>query len=450
MAVDGGLDVEPGAPAGLEAALDAGGGLQGRVGGEEAAHLVDHAAEVAGVDVGGELGVLQLGGVAAVDPGGGGADVAQGAAGVGDHDDVAGALHQGAEVVLLVRQFAGEGDVVDEHDALPYDEGEDDGAGGDQDDAVDAAAVDHVVEDAEGADGGREVGRQGGERAGDRAGAVVRGDRRVAGGEDGAGPGVLGRGLLHGAALALAVPADPGGVGEQQGAGEPSGVQDLAGAVAVVQQRRGEQGVAQHRQGERADGGVERGAPRRGAPEVERQDHADERDVEQRIGEVERGVRDAAALDVGGVGQRQRPGEGQQGAADEPGVQGQADPPGAGDGALGEDEQADDGGRREAEEEEVGDARVRDLGVEDHLVPAPGGVPQGGHGGGDPEEDPGGPEAAVAGAGVEEAGDGGDPCRDAQAEVTHRHGEPGGAPAEDGADGVPAADEGEEELAEDS
>lgn len=158
---------------------------------------------------------------------------------------------------------------------------------------------------------------------------------------------------------------------------------------------------------------------------MERQDHADERDVEQRIGEVERGVGDAAALDVGGVGQRQRPGEGQQGAADEPGVEGEADPAGAGDGALGEDEQADDGGWREAEEEEVGDARVRDLGVEDDLVPAPGGVAQRGHGGGDAEEDPGGPEAAAAGAGVEEAGDGGDPRGDAQAEVTHRHGEPG-------------------------
>ena len=51
---------------------------------------------------------------------------------------------------------------------------------------------------------------------------------------------------------------------------------------------------------------------------------------------------------VGGARQRQAPGQGEQGAADEPGVQGEADPAGFGHRAFGEHEQAHDGGRREA------------------------------------------------------------------------------------------------------
>ena len=128
VAVDGGLDVEPAAVAGLEAALDAGGGLLDGAGGEEAAHLVHHAAQVLGVDERGQLGADEFLGVAAVDPGGGRADVAEDAVRRGDHDDVAGALHQGAEVVLLLGQFLGEGDVVEQHDALAHDEGEHDRA----------------------------------------------------------------------------------------------------------------------------------------------------------------------------------------------------------------------------------------------------------------------------------------------------------------------------------
>ena len=73
--------------------------------------------EVVGVDERRQLGADEVLGVAAVDPGRRGADVAQHAAGLGDHDDVAGALDQGAEVVLLLGQFLGERDVVEEHDA---------------------------------------------------------------------------------------------------------------------------------------------------------------------------------------------------------------------------------------------------------------------------------------------------------------------------------------------
>ena len=111
LTVDSTLSQPP--VAGPEAALDAGGGLLRGAGGEEAAHLVHHPAQVLGVDQRGELGADQLLGVPAVDPGGGRADVAEDAGRGGDHDDVAGALHQGAEVVLLLGQFLGEGDVVE-------------------------------------------------------------------------------------------------------------------------------------------------------------------------------------------------------------------------------------------------------------------------------------------------------------------------------------------------
>jgi hypothetical protein len=160
VAVDGRLDVEPAAVAGLEAALDAGGGFLGGAGGEEAAHLVHHAAQVLRVDQRGEFGTPELLGGPSVDPGRGRAHVLEYAARSGDHDDVARALHQGAEVVLLLRQFVGEGDVVDEHDALAHDEGEHDRAAGDQHHAVDAAAVEHVVEDPQRADGGGQVGSE--------------------------------------------------------------------------------------------------------------------------------------------------------------------------------------------------------------------------------------------------------------------------------------------------
>ena len=129
-----------------------------------------HPAEVLGVDERGELGADQLLGVPPVDPGRGGADVAQHAGGGGDHDDVAGSLHQGAEVVLLLGQFLGERDVVQQHDALADHQGEHDRAAGEEHHPVDAAAVEHVVEDAQRADGGRQVRRERGQRAGDRPG----------------------------------------------------------------------------------------------------------------------------------------------------------------------------------------------------------------------------------------------------------------------------------------
>lgn len=256
---------------------------------------MDDAAEVLGVDEPGEFGPDQFLRGASVDPGGGRGDVAQDAAGRGDHDDVAGALDQGAEVVLLLGQFVGQRDVVAQHDALADQQGEHDGPGGEQHDPVDAAAVEEVVEDAQGADGGGQVGREGGERAGEGAGdrvAAGHGLRRervrvrmpgaggvgrrggcgcravVCGREpvlEGAGPavprgrrpGVLRRecgpgvfvGLpaegghvgVHHPGVRLAVPlvgaaADPGGVGEEQGAGEPARVEQLAGVVGAVQQ----------------------------------------------------------------------------------------------------------------------------------------------------------------------------------------------------------------------
>src|SRR5690606_37846038 len=97
--VDGRLDVQPASPAaGPEAALDAGRGFLDRVRGKEAAHLVHHAAQVLRVDQRGQFRPHQVLRGAAVDAGGGRGDVAEDAAGRGDHDDVAGALDQGAEV----------------------------------------------------------------------------------------------------------------------------------------------------------------------------------------------------------------------------------------------------------------------------------------------------------------------------------------------------------------
>lgn len=192
VAVDRGFDVEPVPRAGSEAALDPGGGLLARRGGEEPAHFVDHPPQVVGVDDRGQLGADQLVGLAPVHPGGGGADVVQHTVGRGDHDDVAGALHQGAEVVLLLRQFLGEGDVVDEHDALAYDQGEHHRAAGEDHHAVHPAALDGVVEDAEGADGGGEIGRQRGQRSGDGAagGLCAQGRESVVRGPVGAPGGV--------------------------------------------------------------------------------------------------------------------------------------------------------------------------------------------------------------------------------------------------------------------
>ncbi len=246
VAVDGRLHVQPAAVAGAEAALDAGRGLLGLARGQEPPHLVDHGAEVLGMDQRGELGADQLLGGPAVHPGGGRADVPQDAVGRGDHDDVAGALHQGPEVVLLLGQFPGERDVVQEHDALAHDERQDDRAAGDEHHAVDAVAVQDVAEDAQRAHGGGQVGRERGERAGE--------------GQVGRIPAEASLLRMLGRHVRLVFPAEPGrvtvdhartpllvrpsvssphpgGVGEEQGSGEPAGVQQLPRTVFVVQQR---------------------------------------------------------------------------------------------------------------------------------------------------------------------------------------------------------------------
>lgn len=163
VAVDGGLDVEPVSGAGSEPALDPGGGFLAGRRGQKPPYFVDHAPQVLGMDDRGELGADEIVGLPPVDTGGGRADVPEYAGGGGDHDDVTGPLDQGAEVVLLLRQLLGERDVVDEHDALPYDQGEHHHAAGEDHDAVDPAALDDVVEDAEGADGRGEIRRQRGQ-----------------------------------------------------------------------------------------------------------------------------------------------------------------------------------------------------------------------------------------------------------------------------------------------
>lgn len=247
VTVDGRLDVEPAAVAGPEAAFDARSGFLGRAGGEKAAHLVHHAAQVLRVDEIGQFRTHQVLGGASVDPGGGRGDVPEDAVGRGDHDDVTGALHQGAEVVLLLRQFLGEGDVVEQHDALAHHEGEHDRAAGQEHHAVDAAAVEDVVEDPQRADGGGEIGREGGQGAGDGPGGRIPTVIASLGGRM-----VLVRAaplarqvFVHHARVpvglvpvGLRLPGrDPGRVREEQGAGEPARVEQLARVVAVVEQR---------------------------------------------------------------------------------------------------------------------------------------------------------------------------------------------------------------------
>ncbi len=241
MAVDGRLDVQPASVTRPETALDARSGLLTRVGGEESPRLVHDAAQVLRMDETGQFRAHQILRRAAVHTGGGRGDVPEDTAGRGDHDHVAGALHQGAEVVLLLRQFLGEGDVVEQHDALAHDEREHDRATGQQDHAVDAAAVEDVVEDPQGAHGGREIGREGGEGAGDGPGGRVPAELASGRGwmvvRAAALPGHV---LVHHARVphralpALAVPlgvrrAGPGprGVRQEQRAREPARVEQL-------------------------------------------------------------------------------------------------------------------------------------------------------------------------------------------------------------------------------
>lgn len=213
-----------------------------------------------------------------------------------------------------------------------------------------------------------------------------------------------------------------------------------------MQQRGGEQGVAHHGERERPDRGVHRRAVDRGAPEVQREDHADEGDVEQRVRQGQRGVRDARPLGLGGLGEGEAPRQGEQRAADQPGVEAEAHPAGLGHGPFGEHQQADDGGRREAEEEQIGVAGARHVLAQHDLVPAPDQVAQGRHGRGETEQHPGGPVPGAAAAGVDHAGHGGGRGGGAQPEVPHDQGESLRPPAERGADGVGAADQDEDQL----
>ncbi|CAM5727147.1 hypothetical protein SALBM311S_09336 [Streptomyces alboniger] len=459
VTVDCGLDVEPTALAGPEAAFDARGGFLQGAGGEEAAHLVHHAAQILRVDESGQLRADELLGGAPVHSGGGRGDVTQDAVGRGDHDDVAGALHQGTEVVLLLRQFLGEGDVVEQHDALAHDESEHHRAAGEQHHAVDAAAVEDVVEDSQGADGGGEVGREGGQGAGDGPGGrvpagivslhgrmVVRA-RALSGQVLAHHAGAPGRGWTVGVGSGPRCGCGPGGVREQQRAGEPARVEQLSGAVRVVQQWRGEQGVAHHGQGERPDRGVDRRPVHRRAPEVQGEHHADQGDVQKRVGERERGVRNARPLGPGRLREGETPGEREQGAADQPGVQAETDPTRLRHRPLGEHQQAHDGGRREAQEEQVGVAGAGHLDTEDDLVPPPYQVAQGRHRRGEGEQHPRGSKADPAAAGVEEAGDGPGARRGTEPEVTHDQGGFARAPAERGTEGVARAHQGQHELA---
>ena len=99
------------------------------------------------------------------------------------------------------------------------------------------------------------------------------------------------------------------------------------------------------------------------------------------------------------LGEREAPGEREQRAADQPGVQAEADPARLGHRPLGEHQQAHDGGRREAQEEQVGVAGAGHRALEDDLVPPPDQVAQGRHRGGEREQQPGGSEADCGGCG---------------------------------------------------
>ncbi len=424
VAVDGGLDVEPAAVPGADPALDTGRGLLVGPGGQEAADLVQHPAQVLGVDVGGEFGADHLLGVPPVDPLGGRADVPQHAGGGGDHDDVAGTLHQGAEVVLLLGEFLGQRDVVEQHDALAHHQDERHRAAGEEHDAVDLPAAQHVVDDAQGADRGGQIGGEGAERSG--------------------GP-ALRTAPAHRGARPLAV-SDPRRVGQQHAPGEPAGVEDLPGAVVLTQQGRGEQGVAQHRQGEGGDRGVDGGAVGGRAPEVQREDHRHQHDVQHRVGQRQGDAGGAAAVPVRRLGQRQAPGEGQQGAADQPGVQCQADPARPGDRAFGEHQQPGDGRRREQQEAEVGRRGVRHGPAQHHLVPPPDAVTGRDHRGREPEQRPGRAVPAGHGTRVPQARQAGGQRGGGEPEVAHELREGGRAPVQGGTGGVPAAQQCDREL----
>ncbi len=459
VTVDGRLDVQPAAVTRPETTLDACGGFLDRVGGEETAHLVNDAAQVLRVDEVGQFRPHELLRGAAVDTGGGRGDVPEDAAGRGDHDDVAGALHQGAEVVLLLRQFLGEGDVVEQHDALPHDEREHHRAAGDQHHAVDAAAIEDVVENPQRAHGRREIRREGGEGAGDGPGGRVPAELASGQGQVGvrsaALPGHVLADHARGPRRALpvrVVPVDvrragrgPRGIRQEQRAGEPAGIEEMAGAVAVVHQRRGEEGVAHQGQRHAADRGVDRCAVHRRAPEVQREHHADQCDVEQRIRQRQRDMRHARPFRLRGLGEREAPGQGEQRASDQPGVEREADPAGLSHGPLGEDQQSHDGGRCEAQEEEVGVRGAGDGLPEDDLVPPPDQVAQGRHRRREAEQQPGGSKAGAAVAGVEDTGHGGGAGGGAQPEVAHDQGHFVRTPAERATDGVCRADQGEDE-----
>ena len=408
VAVDGGLDVQPLPRAGADPALDPGGGLLGRTLREVALHLPEDVPEVLRVDQFRQPGADQFLGRAAVDAGGGRAHVAEHAGRVGDHDDVAGPLDQRAEVVLLVRQLLGQRQVVQQHDALAQDQREHHSAGDDQHETVQHALAEGVVEQPDGADRGR----------------GVRGEGAEGGGHPG-GPG--GRGALVAVAglAAAAARTGPGRPGEQHAAGEPARVEQLARVVGVLQGLAGEQGVAEDGQRQRHYGGVHRGAVAVPAPEAEPQHHADQQDVQHRVGQCHGQPERAALVAAGGAGQRQAPTEGQQRPGDQPAVQGEAEPARGVARPVGEQQQSEDRGRREQQEGVVGERGGGDRLPQHHLVPAPGAVAEGHHQRGEAEAEPGRALPAARGAAVHQAGEGGGQGGGGEAEVPHEVGEAG-------------------------
>ncbi len=425
---DGGLDVQPLAAAGADPALHPGrghGGARVAVGGEPhpgevAADLGEHPVHVLGVDEVQQVAADEFLRVAPVDAERGRGDVGEHAVGAGDHDDVTGALHQGAEVRLLVGEFLGQRQVVEQHHALPEDQCQPDGAGGRGHHAVQLAPAEGVVEDAGGADrGGR-----------------VRGERAEGGGHPAARQ-AAGRGVL---AQRAAPARRPGRPGQQQAAGEPAGVQQFARAVAAAQLRGGEQGVAQHGDGERQHRGVHRRPVAVPAAEAQPDDQADQQDVQHRVGQVEGQAQRGAVLAGRDPAQCQAPAEGEQRARDQPAVEQQAEPAGRRARALGEHQDAGDGERGEQQEGVLGERVLRQRGAHDQLVPAPGAVAHGDHERGEAEQQPGRAGVAADGAAVHQAGQRGrDGCR-GQAEVAHEDGELAGSPADRGASGVGQAE----------
>ncbi len=423
------LDVQPLPRAGANPALDPGRRLGGAVRtpaavalGEQPPDLQQHPVDVVGVHQVEQIAADQLLRVPPVDPEGRRTHVREHAVGARDHDDVAGTLHQGAEVRLLLGEFLRELEVVQQHHALPQDQREADRAGRRDHHPVQLVAAQGVVEDARRADRRSDVGRQGAEGGGDPAA------RRAAR-----------RGVLAGRAAARG----PGCPGEQHAAGEPAGVQQLAGVVAHPQLRRGEQGVTDHGDRQRDHGGVDGRPVAVPAPEAQADHQADQQDVQHRVGQADGQPERVVPLAGRHPAERETPAEGEQRARDQPAVQQQAEPAGRRPGTLGEHHQTGDGQRREQQEGVRGGRVVRQGGAQHDLVPAPGAVAEGHHGRGEAEQQPGRTGRAADGATVQQTGQRGGQRGTGQAEVSHEQRHRGRTPAEGGAQRVPEAEQDE-------